>query len=278
MLAQNGWEQSGHPVVTTAAAPDYSQYPEPFEQPARGRFETVAANPAVTRRLPPKQKALFAYRDNQKVVEMETYATPSRTDGHARTKDSLAGETRKAARRSRVPANQETFDFYATAPARPSQPFTRELDRSQLPLAVAPLGLRAMATAFDLGLAAALTLVFLVAVRLWLGYLPLGAAMMFYAPIPVLIGIAYKLAFALNGQATLGVQALHLRVVSFDGQRPTIMQRIVRVFMGILSFVAAGLGLLWAVTDEESLTWHDMVTQTFLAMEPGSQFEEYGGV
>jgi hypothetical protein len=34
--------------------------------------------------------------------------------------------------------------------------------------------------------------------------------------------------------------------------------------MGLLSIAAAGLGLIWALTDEERLTWHDMATQTFL--------------
>jgi len=30
-----------------------------------------------------------------------------------------------------------------------------------------------------------------------------------------------------------------------------------------LSFCSGGLGLLWAVADEENLTWHDHISKTF---------------
>jgi hypothetical protein len=32
---------------------------------------------------------------------------------------------------------------------------------------------------------------------------------------------------------------------------------------GFLSLAAGGLGLLWALVDEETLTWHDHISKTF---------------
>jgi hypothetical protein len=36
-----------------------------------------------------------------------------------------------------------------------------------------------------------------------------------------------------------------------------------------VSFIAAGIGLLWALVDEERLTWHDYMSKTF----PTPRFE-----
>jgi hypothetical protein len=36
-----------------------------------------------------------------------------------------------------------------------------------------------------------------------------------------------------------------------------------RLASGALSFCAAGLGFLWALVDEETLTWHDHISRTF---------------
>ena len=56
-----------------------------------------------------------------------------------------------------------------------------------------------------------------------------------------------------------------VKVLNFDGQRPTREQRLTRLFAGALSFLAAGLGLVWALADEESLTWHDHISKTFVS-------------
>ena len=33
--------------------------------------------------------------------------------------------------------------------------------------------------------------------------------------------------------------------------------------LGIIGFMAAGLGLVWSLVDEERLTWHDLMSKTF---------------
>jgi hypothetical protein len=51
--------------------------------------------------------------------------------------------------------------------------------------------------------------------------------------------------------------------VDFDGRRPDREQRRMRLVAGLLSLSAAGLGLVWALVDEENLTWHDHISKTF---------------
>jgi uncharacterized RDD family membrane protein YckC len=52
-------------------------------------------------------------------------------------------------------------------------------------------------------------------------------------------------------------------VVNFDGHRPSRRQRFYRLAGGAVGVVAAGMGLLWAIFDEERLTWHDHISKTF---------------
>jgi hypothetical protein len=51
--------------------------------------------------------------------------------------------------------------------------------------------------------------------------------------------------------------------VNFDGQTPTRAQRFYRTASGFLSLMAGGIGLLWGLVDEETLTWHDHISKTF---------------
>ena len=46
-------------------------------------------------------------------------------------------------------------------------------------------------------------------------------------------------------------------------QTPTRTQRFYRTASGFLSLLAAGVGLLWGLVDEETLTWHDHISKTF---------------
>ena len=36
-----------------------------------------------------------------------------------------------------------------------------------------------------------------------------------------------------------------------------------RVAWGVFSVLPLGLGLLWALVDQERLTWHDLLSKTF---------------
>jgi uncharacterized RDD family membrane protein YckC len=57
--------------------------------------------------------------------------------------------------------------------------------------------------------------------------------------------------------------AVQLRLINFDGNRPSREERLLRVLVSIVSFASLGVGLLWCLFDEEKLTWHDHITKTF---------------
>jgi hypothetical protein len=54
-------------------------------------------------------------------------------------------------------------------------------------------------------------------------------------------------------------------VLDFDGRPPSRKQRLLRIAAGLLSVLPAGIGFLWALMDEEHLTFHDHISQTFTA-------------
>ena len=50
---------------------------------------------------------------------------------------------------------------------------------------------------------------------------------------------------------------------TFDDQRPTRAQRSGRLGALLLSLLPVGLGLAWAIFDEEHLSWHDRLSRTY---------------
>ena len=103
---------------------------------------------------------------------------------------------------------------------------------------------------------------------LTIGVLLPEAKLASYAPAHLLLptallGIFYRLLFCLGDRDTLGVQWAGLRILHFDGRRPTRRERFSRLASGCLSAIACGLGLFWALFDEEHLTWHDRISCTF---------------
>ena len=78
------------------------------------------------------------------------------------------------------------------------------------------------------------------------------------------VPIAYKLLWTFAARDTIGTQIAGLRLVDFDGNPPSRTHRYHRLCGGILSVLAAGVGLIWCLVDEDSLTWHDHISSTFL--------------
>lgn len=89
-----------------------------------------------------------------------------------------------------------------------------------------------------------------------------GAAMMLVALIG-LVSVLYRALWCFANGDSPGMQFAGLRLIDFDGRRPDRRQRIVRQVAGALSLCAAGVGIAWALVDDESLTWHDHISKTF---------------
>jgi hypothetical protein len=51
---------------------------------------------------------------------------------------------------------------------------------------------------------------------------------------------------------------------TFDDELPTRAQLRGRLAALLLSVLPVGLGLAWAIFDEEHLTWHDRLSRTYL--------------
>jgi uncharacterized RDD family membrane protein YckC len=73
----------------------------------------------------------------------------------------------------------------------------------------------------------------------------------------------YRLLWFFGNGDSPGMRFAGLRLVDFDGRTPTREQRLRRQLVSLLSVLSAGLGLAWALVDEENLTWHDHISKTF---------------
>ncbi len=79
----------------------------------------------------------------------------------------------------------------------------------------------------------------------------------------VLTAMFYSLLFAISGALTPGMRWTELRLINFDGFPPDPRSRAFRLIGGWISILSGGLGLVWALLDEEGLTWHDHMSKTF---------------
>ena len=77
------------------------------------------------------------------------------------------------------------------------------------------------------------------------------------------IALFYGFVWVLTGTETAGERWTGLRLINFDGSPIDRRERAVRFAAACLSFCSAGLGVLWSLADEESLTWHDHMSKTF---------------
>jgi uncharacterized RDD family membrane protein YckC len=84
-----------------------------------------------------------------------------------------------------------------------------------------------------------------------------------YGALMLAVVAFYRSLFILVGADSPGMQWAGLRLVTFDGDAPTAHHRWMRVAWGAFSVLPLGLGLLWALVDQERLTWHDLLSKTF---------------
>ena len=78
-----------------------------------------------------------------------------------------------------------------------------------------------------------------------------------------LIAMFYGFVWVCAGRRTPGMRALRLTLINFDGYPPDNTSRWLRYMGACLGYCAGGLGLLWALLDEEGLAWHDHISKTF---------------
>ncbi len=70
--------------------------------------------------------------------------------------------------------------------------------------------------------------------------------------------------FTIFGGTTPGMMIRGLQVATFAGELPTLRHLLLRATGYMLSVGTLFLGFLWAMWDEDSLTWHDRLSGTYL--------------
>ncbi len=177
---------------------------------------------------------------------------PSPARRRVQTRSPRSGSTRSA-------QQQQSLDFYDAFEDSPSGAPVIYCDA---PVA-APLH-RMIAAAFDASM-------MLIAVGLFLAifFLSGGNLVLSKQNAPFLICMAaalalfYRALWCLADGDTPGMRFAGLKLVDFDGRPPDRWQRGLRQAVSLLSLLSAGVGVVWAVVDEEKLTWHDHISQTF---------------
>ena|SRR5579864_2786 len=87
--------------------------------------------------------------------------------------------------------------------------------------------------------------------------------------IPFFIGVLstlamfYGMLWIWSGRETAGMRWTGLCLINFDGFPADRGARVLRAVGACLSLCAGGIGLLWALVDEEKLAWHDHMSKTF---------------
>ena len=70
--------------------------------------------------------------------------------------------------------------------------------------------------------------------------------------------------FTIFGGTTPGMMIRGLQVATFTGEEPTLRHLLLRASGYMLSAGTLFLGFLWALWDEDALTWHDRLSRTYL--------------
>jgi uncharacterized RDD family membrane protein YckC len=226
---------------------------------AAGRLEPhTAPEPSAPRRPITYQPSLFTSRELPLVVRFETIA-PGAPPPSPRKPQVSAPRQR---RRKVIPGQQALeFTHQFSQSARLSKPADGVI-YCDAPVAIPAH--RAMAAVLDASVIVMALGVFGVVFHLAGGVFVLNAktAPMFMG-VAAGVAIFYRLLWCLANGDTPGQKWARLRLVNFDGQTPTRAQRFYRTASGFLSLMAGGIGLMWSLVDEETLTWHDHISKTF---------------
>ena len=218
---------------------------------------------------PPSQTVMFASPSKNVIpfvpLRRETASPQS-------TPETSAPRPTHAARRSGIPrkpaapppVDQGTLDFIPTPPAKNrrlktdvdaqifcDQPVATPTHRCvafMIDAALIFTGFTVLVVTFE-----ALGGSFGAGKNLWIGL----------AAVFALVSMFYGLIWAISGRETVGMRFTDLQLITFDGFPLDGRSRALRFVSTCLSFCSGGLGVLWAVADEESLTWHDHISKTF---------------
>ena len=132
-------------------------------------------------------------------------------------------------------------------------------------LDLAPFGIRSMAAVVD---GALIVGAFLAAAAGLAGHLksmpPIKEMELISVVALAAIAVLYHALFFILAEGTPGMKYAGVSLCTFDDETPTRAQLRSRLAALLLSVLPVGLGVAWAIFDEEHLTWHDRLSRTYL--------------
>jgi uncharacterized RDD family membrane protein YckC len=219
--------------------------------------EQTAAEPAAVsvpqRTQVPRQTRLFSEAESGKVLQFPSAPKPHEPKTRSR---------RQAAQQS---DSQAFLDFLPPAPHAPRTLKTSVEAVIYCDAPVATPTHRAVGFALDFSIVVMAIGVFLLTFHFCGGEfqkINMGIGLGFGGAF-LCIALFYGLLWVLAGSETAGERWTGLRLINFDGSPVDRRERAIRFAAACLSLCSAGLGLLWSLADEESLTWHDHMSKTF---------------
>lgn len=136
---------------------------------------------------------------------------------------------------------------------------------AQMQIEQAPMNLRLMAMVVDFALIVGAFLgAAMVAVSNMKGMMSLREVEAGSALGIMLFAAAYMALFSWLATVTPGMRYAGISLCTLDGMIPTRSQRISRLVGMLLSVLPMGLGMVWAIFDEDHLSWHDRLSRTYL--------------
>jgi uncharacterized RDD family membrane protein YckC len=206
------------------------------------------------------QPSLFRDLNSPKVIPIPTL-TPLRESAAREQSAPRPRRNGQTPRRNNPAHSQQDFEFHEEVK---NLPLEMQVEVIYCDAPVALPAHRIIAAVVDFSMV-------MVALGLFLGvfFLSGGDMVLNRQTIPFLAGVAavialfYRFLWCIANGDTPGMRFAGLRLVDFDGRAPDRDRRGMRQVASILSFISAGLGLVWALVDEENLTWHDHISKTF---------------
>jgi uncharacterized RDD family membrane protein YckC len=130
---------------------------------------------------------------------------------------------------------------------------------------LAPLGLRLLAIAVD----GSLILAVFSALAMWMAsrmaQIPdAKTAEAIVAAGLLVTGFAYHWAFFKMAGTTPGLRYAGIAICTFNNEVPTRLELKHRLKAMALSLLPVGIGMVWAVFDEDHLSWHDRISGTYI--------------
>ena len=254
---------AAYPIAATATARAYEveaeneESPLPTEPGQQTLFPPQARGPVL---LPPSRDRVVPFESTRGDSTRARLSEVSRPAPLKVEKVEVSPRGRRGSNRKTGPqAEQQRLDLFGE-PEVLTQPQSNIICDAP----VAPNALRTQSAFMDslvilIGCALAITVFRLAGGTIVFDKRLLPYALGALATIPV----AYRLIWSYAGIDSVGMHITGLRLIDFDGNPPSRERRLQRTFGSFVSFLAAGIGLVWALVDEDGLTWHDHMSGTF---------------